>query len=196
MEIVLRETDRLNRLITDFLHYARPGPQRPEAVSLRDCVDELFEMLAGCVPESVELRAEVPAGLGVRADPAQLRQVLWNLALNGCQAMPEGGRMCIGAAPVVQVSPQEALPGDRNEAWEEKSARVEITVRDHGVGIPRDAMDHVFEPFFTTKAGGTGLGLATVHRIVQDHGGSIRVESRDGQGSVFRVRLPGAEVSS
>jgi two-component system sensor histidine kinase PilS (NtrC family) len=196
MGIVVRETDRLNRLITDFLVYARPGPLRLEAVSLRSCVAELTEMLEASPAPGVELEVDVPEGLGVRADPSQLRQVLWNLALNACQAMPRGGRLSICAAARRDTPSQEPLAGDRNGQEEPKDAWVEISVRDQGGGIPREAMDQLFQPFFTTKPQGTGLGLATVHRIVQEHGGSIRVESEAGKGTTFHVRLPAAEVSA
>jgi len=196
MDIVLRETDRLNRLITEFLHYARPRPPELDSVPVRHCVDEVIEMLEASLPPGVELEVDVPAELGVRADPSQLRQVLWNLALNGCQAMPDGGRLRVEAEPARGGSSQEPSAADRNEQEEQKDAWVEITVRDQGGGIPREAMEQLFEPFFTTKAEGTGLGLATVHRIVQEHGGDVRVESAAGQGTSFRVRLPGVELGS
>ncbi len=195
MDIVLRETDRLNRLITDFLLYARPGPLQLDAVTLEECVEETLEMLETSAPQGVRIEVNVPAGLAVRADAAQLRQVLWNLALNGCQAMPEGGRLAIRAEALAEP-PQDGSAGSRNGQEEGKSAWVDVTVQDQGAGIPPDAMDHVFEPFFTTKQGGTGLGLATVHRIVQEHGGSIRVETGADRGTSFRIRLPGAEAAS
>ncbi len=194
MDIVLRETDRLNRLITDFLLYARPGPLQLDTVPLQECVDEMLEMLEASVPPGVRVAVDVGSGLAVQADAAQLRQVLWNLAQNGCQAMPEGGRLGIRADPVAEAS-QERSAGSRKAQEEGKSAWVDVTVQDQGAGIPPDAMDHVFEPFFTTKQEGTGLGLATVHRIVQEHGGSIRVETGS-QGTSFRIRLPRAEVAS
>ncbi|MDJ0848463.1 MAG: ATP-binding protein [Myxococcota bacterium] len=194
MDIVLRETDRLNHLITDFLLYARPGPLQLDAVPLRECVDEMLEMLEASAPAGVRVEVDIATGLAVRADAAQLRQVLWNLALNGCQAMPEGGCLRIAAERVSE--PQGGSVGGRKAQEEGKSAWVDVAVQDQGAGIPPDAMDHVFEPFFTTKQEGTGLGLATVHRIVQEHGGSIRVETGAERGTSFRIRLPGAEASS
>jgi signal transduction histidine kinase len=146
-------------------------------------------------PEKVGLELQLTPGLAVAADAAQLRQVFWNLALNACQAMPGGGSLEIASAPASRPAPQEARSADRN-GWEEKDGWVEITVRDTGVGIPADALDQVFDPFFTTKPEGSGLGLATVHRIVVEHRGSIRVESAEGSGTAIRIRLPGAEVSS
>jgi two-component system sensor histidine kinase PilS (NtrC family) len=190
MEIVLRETDRLNTLITDFLHYARPAPRRVSEIALGDAVDGILRMFESVRPAGVTISSQVEPGLGLRADPEQLRQVLWNLVLNAAQAMEKGGRLEIRAARS-PGPPQEALPGRRNEDQAQQDW-VEIAVVDEGVGIPMDALDRIFDPFFTTKRGGSGLGLATVHRIVEQHGGSIRVESTPGIGTSVFVRLPRA----
>jgi len=195
MGIVLRETDRLNLLITDFLQYARPGPLHIGAVSLESVVGEVLEVFESIVPQDVTVALDLPHALAVRADAAQLRQLLWNLTLNACQAMPEGGSLTIEARAVAEPTPQEGRSGRRNEL-ERKETWVEVTVRDEGVGIPPEALEHVFDPFFTTKAEGSGLGLATVHRIVEEHGGSIRLESLVERGTTIRIRLPRAEVTS
>ena len=188
MQIVLRETDRLNALITDFLLYARPAPKRLATVALADTVDEVLHMFESARPAGVEVASRVEAGLVLEADPEQLRQVIWNLVLNAAQAMEKGGRLEILAARSAEP-PQEAPTGRRNED-QAQQGWVEIAVVDEGVGIPMDALDRIFDPFFTTKRGGSGLGLATVHRIVEQHGGSIRVESTPGSGTSMRVRLP------
>jgi two-component system sensor histidine kinase PilS (NtrC family) len=194
MGIVLRETDRLNHLVTDFLQYARPGPLRIEPVSLETVVGEVLEVFGSIVPENLRVELNVPRALAVRADAAQLRQLLWNLALNACQAMPEGGILSLEARAAAEPTPQEARSARRSEL-EEKKTWVEIAVRDQGVGIPPEALDHVFDPFFTTKPEGSGLGLATVHRIVEEHGGSIRLESLVDRGTAIRIWLPRAEVT-
>ena len=137
----------------------------------------------------------MPQALAVRADAAQLRQLLWNLTLNACQAMPEGGSLCMEAQAVAEPAPQEARSARRNDL-EEKKTWVEITVRDQGIGISPEVLEHVFDPFFTTKPEGSGLGLATVHRIVEEHGGSIRLESLVDRGTEIRIWLPRAEVTS
>jgi two-component system sensor histidine kinase PilS (NtrC family) len=136
----------------------------------------------------VELRVDLEPGLRLSADPGQLRQLLWNLLLNAAQAMPEGGTIALGARAAGQ--PQDPPARRRNDR--EEGGWVEIAVRDAGVGIPAEALDRIFDPFFTTKPGGTGLGLATVHRIIEEHGGSIRVHSADGKGTTFQLRLPRA----
>jgi len=188
MDIVLRETDRLNRLLTEFLEYARPGPLRLEALPVEEAVAEVLAIFDASRPAGVEVTAELGSGLRLRADPGQVRQLLWNLLLNAAQAMPDGGTIALTARE--SGPPQDRPAGRRNDREEE--GWIEIGVRDGGVGIPADALDRIFDPFFTTKPGGTGLGLATVHRIVEEHGGSIRVQSAEAKGTAFHVRLPRA----
>ncbi len=195
MDIVVRETDRLNRLITDFLHYARPGPRNLEPVRVARAVEEVLEMFEAARPPGLALEVEVEEELAVWADAAQLQQVLWNLVLNASEAMGEDGLLRIRAAATGEGPPPQELAGaGRNEAQERKKRWVEVSVEDRGEGIPPETLERVFDPFFTTKKQGSGLGLATVHRIVEDHGGSVRVESRVGEGTAVRVRLPGAEA--
>ena len=192
MDIVLRETDRLNQLISDFLHYARPAVPKPVPVPVAETLDEVLRMFEATRPPEVTVETEVPADLAVLADAAQLRQLLWNLVLNAAQAMPRGGTLSLRARAVASSPAQEELSEGRNEASEGRGS-VEIAVVDTGVGIPPEVMDRIFDPFFTTKREGTGLGLATVHRIVEGNGGTLRVESTVGSGTAFQIRLPRAE---
>ena len=193
MDIAIRETDRLNRLITDFLEYARPGRLASEPVDLRKLLNEVVEMLEKVVSDDIQLAVEVESGLQVMGDPGQLKQVVWNLALNGVQAMPEGGKLQVQARSLPERTPQEPLQEGRSVV-EEKGAWAEIVVRDQGGGISPEAMDHIFDPFFTTKPEGSGLGLATVHRIVGEHGGSIGLETSKQGGTEIHVRLPRGEA--
>ena len=190
MAIVLREVGRLNGLIVDFLQYARPAPPKPEAVRVSAVIGELLEVFESVRPESVTIADETPTGLWVQVDEDQLRQLLWNLGLNAVQAMPDGGRLHLSAAALAAQAPLgEFRNGDgEGPAW------VEIRVVDDGAGMSEETLERVFEPFFTTKKDGTGLGLATVHRIVESNGGHLGVESAPGVGSTFRVRLPRAEA--
>lgn len=192
MEIVLRETDRLNRLITDFLQYARPSPARREAVDLGAIVTETAEMLSQGEGKGLTLEVVVPPGLSVLADPAQLKQLFWNLLLNAAQAMLDGGRLRVGATRRPRPTAQDELGPIRTVQEGEIPPGVEISISDTGVGIAPDVLDHIFDPFFTTKQAGTGLGLATVHRIVDSNGGCLWVESAPGQGTTFRIWLPQA----
>ena len=193
MDIAIRETDRLNRLITDFLEYARPGRLASEPVDLLELLNEVVEMLEKVVSDDIQLAVEVESGLQVMGDPGQLKQVVWNLALNGVQAMPEGGKLQVEARSLPERTPQEPLQEGRTEV-EEKGAWAEIVVRDQGGGISPEAVDHIFDPFFTTKPEGSGLGLATVHRIVGEHGGSIGLETSKQGGTEIHVRLPRGEA--
>jgi signal transduction histidine kinase len=148
-------------------------------------------------PKGVEVETSIDEGLSVIADPRQLHQVLWNLVLNASQAMPEGGRVEISAQPLSEMDSQGGSPEGRRVAEEEEKTHwLEIAVSDDGIGIPQDVMDRIFDPFFTTKPSGSGLGLATVHRIVEDHKGIIRLESTLGSGTTLRIRLPRGESSA
>jgi len=189
--IAVREADRLNALITDFLRFARPAPANPEPTSVATVAEEVLRMFDAVCPASVRVSLDVPRDLNVRADEGQLRQLLWNLFLNAVQAMPDGGALDVTAAP---APPQARAAGGRN-AGEEGASQVEIEVADTGCGIPEEVLDRIFDPFFTTKKDGSGLGLATVHRIVEGHGGQLTVESHVGRGTRFRIRLPRAEAA-
>jgi two-component system sensor histidine kinase PilS (NtrC family) len=191
MEIALREVERLDHLIADFLAYARPAAAEPAPLPLAPVVEEVVKMLEASHPRSLELSSDVPADCVVRADPRQLRQVLWNLLLNAVQALPEGGRVQISARREA-AAPQEGGAQRRND-HDEGGHHVEIAISDTGVGIAPEVLERVFEPFFTTKRFGSGLGLPTVHRVVENHGGSLSLESSPGAGTTVRVRLPAAE---
>jgi len=195
MDIAVRETDRLNALITDFLQYSRPGPLVRQRVDVSELMGEVVELCEARRPESVRIEVQARPGVEVLADPGQLKQVLWNLCINALQAMPDGGRLRLSVTMAPGEAAQEGASGRRNrregEAGPEAGARrVEIVVEDTGVGIAPEVQERIFEPFFTTKREGTGLGLATVHRIVESHAGSLLVDSKAGRGTVFRIQLP------
>jgi signal transduction histidine kinase len=118
----------------------------------------------------------------VDADPVEMEQVVLNLMLNARDAMPNGGKLTISTDACVPPS-GTAIAGDHDQC-------VVITVSDTGSGIPEGDLDHIFEPFFTTKPNGTGLGLASAHGIVRQHGGDIKVQSVLGSGTRFTVYLP------
>lgn len=189
MEIVVREADRLSGLITDFLDYARPKPVRRERVDLGELVADVVEMVATAAPPHVEVQVSVDDGdVHASCDADQLRQVVWNLCRNAIEAMVDAGvvRLSIarGAAPS-----QERAAGGRSMALGVRTG-VRLEIEDEGSGIDASTRSRLFEPFFTTKRGGTGLGLAMVHRIVEAHGGEIEVEARAERGTRFVVWLP------
>ncbi len=173
MDIVVREVDRLNRLLTELLDYARPRERLPMKIDLGAVLDETARVFAQDRSHAnVKLRCTLPPGpeVEINADPAQLRQVVWNLLRNAAEAMPDGGE--IGVDLKVE------------SGW------TEVSVTDSGVGISAEDQEHLFEPFFTTKPGGNGLGLPTVHRIVTEHGGTIAIKSQTGKGTEVKLRLP------
>ena len=189
MNIVLREVERLDALITDFLQFARPASPKLEAVALATLLEEVAEMTrAGCAI-GVRLTVAVEGAPHALADPTQLRQVVWNLVRNAVQAVGARGEIALTARALPPAAPQARAASLRSDATDGGGA-VEVAVADDGPGIAPDALERIFDPFFTTKASGTGLGLATVHRIVTSHAGAIDVQSAPGAGARFRVLLP------
>lgn len=176
MSIVLREADRLNGLVADFLQFARPSPKQLDPLDLREVVATTLTLFRNDpTRRGVETVAELPQELPVVADAGQLNQVLWNLLANAADASAGEGRV--------------RLRGGRDGGW------VLLEVEDDGPGIPAEDLPHVFEPFYTTKARGTGLGLAIVHSIVEGHGGQVHVRSQEGRGTAFTLWLPAREVA-
>jgi len=180
LEIVLRESDRLNKLITDFLAYARPPSPHKAVIDLKIMIDDMrLLLLSDSRFDQIEIVNRVPSHVQIQADFHQISQVVMNLLHNSADAMPEGGSIAIESRFVLS-----GADGFR------KSPAVLVSVTDSGTGIDAETAKHVFEPFWTTKAGGTGLGLAVIYRIVEAHGGSISVESPPTGGCCFTIMLP------
>ncbi len=175
MDIVLRESERLNTTIRSFLAYARPQHFQIARFDVRRALNDAALLLRNSaeVCEAHVIEVDVPAHeLWYEADEGQIKQIVWNLATNGLRAMPQGGRLrLIGAV-------------------DQGSDGVALTVQDEGIGIPAEELDSLFQPFHGRFAKGSGLGLAIVHRIVSDYNGEIRVSSHTGQGTTVSVRLP------
>jgi two-component system sensor histidine kinase PilS (NtrC family) len=174
VEIAVREVDRVNALINNFLDYARPRTDERQRLDLGEMASEIakiFEQERRA--ETVTLELDAKPGVCVEAAAGQMQQVLWNLLRNAVDAMPKGGSIQLA------VSGQDGDP---------PLARLEV--RDTGVGIANEDLEHIFEPFFSRKPGGTGLGLATTARIVEAHRGSIEVASQPGKGTTFTIKLP------
>jgi two-component system, NtrC family, sensor histidine kinase PilS len=181
MDIVLRESDRLDGTITEFLEFSRPRRLQPALTDVTQMIDEVL-LLIGQSGQGVRIVKEYPDGT-VKAfvDAAQVRQALWNLCRNSLDAMPQGGDLRV----VARLAPAQG---------QEQRTLVEILVEDSGPGISPDHLPNIFEPFFTTKPDGTGLGLAIVHRIIQEHEGEIRVETARSGGARFVILLPNVEA--
>ena len=185
MTIVLREIERLDRLIADFLRYARPAPPACAWFDLGPLLEEIAALSAS---ESWSLAIDVPEGLRLWADADQLRQVFWNLIRNAGQAS-EGGATVAVSARCIDGAAQDDSAADRNAAME-GCGLVEIEIRDQGEGIGPERLERIFDPFYTTKVAGSGLGLPIVHRILEAHGATLQVDSQPSVGTTFRVRLP------
>ena len=173
MEIILRESDRLNKIVADYLNYARPRPAELNNVDLNSLISDTFKLLRNSdeiieshvLEESLHDRPAVVAG-----DPEQLKQVFWNIARNGLKAMPDGGTF---TASVQEI----------------ESHRLRLAFSDTGCGMSPEQVEHLFEPF-TSTTGGTGLGLSIVYQIIRDHSGTINVRSRQGEGTTITIELP------
>ena len=173
--VIESEIRRLDEVVQGFLKFTRPEDLRLQPVRVKDVFDEILPLIE---PEAqktnVRVQVEVPPDIPpVNGDAAMLRQAFLNLAINGCQAMPNGGtlRLSCGRAP---------------------ANRVEVRIQDTGIGIPVEHLSKIFDLYFTTKDHGTGIGLSMVYRIIQLHDGDIEVESTKNRGTTFRVLLPRA----
>jgi two-component system, cell cycle sensor histidine kinase and response regulator CckA len=183
---VMGASERAARLVRQLLAFSRKQVMETRVLDLNTLVSDTARMLRPLLGEDVKVVARLDPVLGrVRVDPAQIEQVLMNLAVNARDAMPTGGTITLETADVRVPASGEAAPA-RHAA---------LTVRDTGLGMDEKTRAQAFEPFFTTKAGtgGTGLGLSMVYGIVQQSGGHIAVESAPGRGSCFRILLPCAE---
>jgi len=169
MRIVVKEAERLSGLLSDFLFYARPASPKCEVTDVSALLDELTDM-AGADPRfaAVTIAREYGARVQMVLDRQQMLQALWNLAINGAEAMPEGGQLYLGIGPAAGT----------------------LFVEDSGEGVPESLRGKIFDPFFTTKERGTGLGLATVYAVVDAHGGKVEVSPGRDSGSRFVIHLP------
>jgi two-component system sensor histidine kinase PilS (NtrC family) len=177
MQLILRESERLNRIIEDYLDYARLRPIQTRNCRLADLLDDLLRLLRSRDDFGPNLRVQVldlPADLVVEIDEEQMKQVFLNIAINAFQAMEGEGTLTV----VVDARPQERPP------------QAVVRFLDDGPGIDEEILDRIFDPFFTTKPAGTGLGLPMANRIVHSHRGSIVARNLDGRGAEFAVHLP------
>jgi PAS domain S-box-containing protein len=190
---LLDTANRAADLAKHLLAFARRQTLSPQVIDLNQIIHDIAPLMTRLLGNVVDLRILTePALQKVKADPAQIQQVILNLAINARDAMPEGGVLTIETANVVLgeadvQSHPDLSPGEY----------VRLSVRDTGVGMEPEQMEHIFEPFYTTKGkSGTGLGLAVVYGVVKQSGGHITVESKRGQGSTFHIYLPSVPAES
>ncbi|MBI4620126.1 MAG: PAS domain-containing protein [Desulfobacterales bacterium] len=172
--VMIKEVDRLNRVISNLLDFARPKEPLMEKTSITDLINHGVGLIhddakSKDIQVMLEIKEDIP---DLELDRDQITQVLLNIELNGLNAMQEGGKLWI-------------------RCFRGEDANVVIVeIEDTGHGIPEDELSKIFDPFYTTKKRGTGLGLAIAHRIVENHSGTLSVRSKKGSGTVFRIELP------
>ncbi|MGQ9745007.1 MAG: two-component system sensor histidine kinase NtrB [Dissulfurimicrobium sp.] len=180
LEIIARETERLNGITKSFLLYARPESTEKANINVRQELESIITLMDQRRPKTIADKPEeghttikiaIPDDLVMNIDPGQFRQVILNLILNARQSVPQkGGKVMVRA--------------------KEDDSFVIISIEDNGAGIKKEIISRIFDPFFTTRPDGTGLGLAIVHRLVQEWGGEIDVQSEEGKGTKFTLRIP------
>ena len=172
VEIILRECERLNRLLSQFLDFARPRTPQYQVIDIRSVLEAVVDLAAHAIGrKAVRIRLELPDQIpNVECDPEQIKQAVLNLTLNAIHASPESGEVVV--------------------AVYQDDDRICVEVRDEGPGVEPEAMNRIFDPFFTTKEDGTGLGLSVVHQIVHQHGGSIAAKPAAPKGARFQMLLP------
>jgi signal transduction histidine kinase len=170
-----QEVDRARDIVKGLLEFSREQEFQQNLVNLENLVIRTTRLITSQLPAGVEIFTEIPEELDIYVDAQKLQEVLLNLLLNASQAMPnEVGRITVTAAE------------------DKRTKEVEIMIKDSGCGIPDEDLPHIFDPFFSTKevGYGTGLGLSVAHGIIEQHNGTLSVESRVGEGTVFTIRLP------
>ncbi|MBI2027831.1 MAG: PAS domain-containing protein [Deltaproteobacteria bacterium] len=172
MNIMLKETERLNTLITELLAFVRPAEIRPTRIKIKEFIEEMFSAFRQhpLYQKKIQLHHEGKEDVFFYIDGEKFKQILWNILINSAQAIEDEGDIFI--------------------EWEDKDSVQLLTIRDTGGGINTEIKEKIFDPFFTTKEGGTGLGLATTYKIIEAHGGDIAVESESGKGTSFILSLP------
>jgi len=172
LEIINKESQRLNRLLTEFLDFARPRAPVYQSLAVDSLIDSVIQLAAhGVGRDTITLQKAVDPDLPpLEGDPELLKQMLLNLIINAIQAMPAGGEVLVAASL--------------------QDTKLLIEVQDQGCGISPESRDKIFDPFFTTKDGGTGLGLPVTHQIVQQHGGILTAKANAGRGMTFSALIP------
>jgi two-component system sensor histidine kinase HydH len=172
--IMIQEVDRLNRVVSQLLEFARPVDIKPQTINLNTLIDDSTKLIEKQATEkgiAIKTRYSIPI-TEILVDPDQLNQVLLNVYLNAIESMDGGGELNIGLAPNAEAG------------------GFEIQISDTGCGISSENLSKIFDPYYTTKSSGTGLGLAITHNIMEAIGGQIKVSSLPGKGTVFTIQIP------
>ncbi len=172
--MIAEETTRCGKIVSGLLEFSRQSPPQKNLLNINDILNHTANILRNQVVfQNITMQKNLGHDLpAAEIDPDKMKQVFWNLMINAAEAMPKGGILKIASR------------------LSESKQQLEISFTDTGIGIQADQMHRLFDPFFTTKKRGTGLGLAVIYGIIQQHGGTIDVQSQPGQGSAFTVFLP------
>jgi two-component system sensor histidine kinase PilS (NtrC family) len=189
MDIVLKETNRLDQLLSDFVLFTHPDQRKKKQIELNAVIMDTIELfLSNPDHNLITVMTDLNGSIMLEADPHQVKQVLWNLCVNAHQAMSLGGNLTIAtkklAAPDLKELRQTFPAGTEVPFW------VQLTVADTGCGIEESDVDKVFDPFFTTKPRGSGLGLAIVYSIIESYKGQVSLKSQKDRGTTFTILLP------
>ncbi len=184
MNIVLKETERVNGIVTDFLSYAQPRKSKATVIDLTQLLQDIVTLLKNSNEYDPSINIQLvapPEHIIIQSEEAQIKQMIWNLCINGVQAMDKSGNLTMTIKKV---------EGYQHKKFETNRRGVVVIVEDQGRGIPPEELESIFDPFFTTREEGVGLGLPTVRQIVERFAGYIGVESEPGRGTCFDVFLP------
>jgi two-component system NtrC family sensor kinase len=181
---ILEQSDRARDIVRTLLEFSRISDFAWQELSLKTLVEKTITLLRGQIPSDVAINLDIPEDLNITVDKQRMQQVFLNLIKNALDVIGPNGQIWISCREIIKKEK------DRRE--------VEILIEDNGPGIPAEIRDKIFDPFFTTKdvGHGSGLGLFIVHDIIEMHGGSIRVESRPGQGTTFILWLPDRQAEA
>jgi signal transduction histidine kinase len=179
IEVIEAEIDRLERIVKDFLQFARPADPQLKTVSVAFLLDQIRELLSSAMEKrSIELRVHASDDHWIEADANRIKQVLLNLVQNAADSMPKGGTVTLSTRV------------DQRELFGRTASVIMIDVIDTGTGMPDEIQKRLFDPFFTTKEFGTGLGLPISARIVERHGGVMEYKTQPNHGTTFTIVLP------
>jgi len=184
MNIVLKETERVNNIVTDFLSYSQPRKSKPTVIDLTQLLEDIIILMKNSNEYDPSINIQLvapPEHIIIQSEEAQIKQMIWNLCINGLQAMDKSGNLTMTIKKV---------EGYQHKNFETDRRGVVIIVEDQGRGIPPEELESIFNPFFTTREEGVGLGLPTVKQIVERFAGHIGVESQPDRGTCFDVFLP------